>query len=43
MADPETKFTTLYLGYSSNLSPTAIKQRYPDSLFVGLALLKDNK
>jgi len=43
MAEPETRFTTLYLGYSSNLSTTTMRQRCPDSLFVALALLKDYK
>jgi gamma-glutamylcyclotransferase len=43
MAEFEKRFTTLYLGYSSNLSPVTMKQRYPDSLFVGIALLKDYK
>lgn len=43
MADNETKFTALYLGYSSNLSPTTMKQRCPDSLFVGIAILKGYK
>jgi hypothetical protein len=43
MADLETRFTTLYLGYSSNLSPFTMKQRCQDSLFVGIALLKDCK
>lgn len=32
-------FTTVYFGYGSNLSPRTMKQRCPDSLFIGLALL----
>jgi gamma-glutamylcyclotransferase len=43
IANLETRFTTLYLGYSSNLSPVTMKQRCPDSIFVGIALLKDYK
>ncbi|KAG4437957.1 hypothetical protein IFR05_006538 [Cadophora sp. M221] len=43
MADPEREFTSLYFGYSSNLSPMTMKQRCPGSLYVGLAILKDYK
>lgn len=39
--DPEFKrFTCVYFGYGSNLSPRTMKQRCPDSLFIGLAVLK---
>jgi gamma-glutamylcyclotransferase len=41
MTGLEKRFTTLYLDYSSNLSPINMKQRCPDSFFVGIALLKD--
>jgi gamma-glutamylcyclotransferase len=43
MAELEKQFTTLYLGYSPNLSPVTMKQRCLGSLFVGTALLKDYK
>ena len=33
-------FTCVYFGYGSNLSPRTMKQRCPDSLFIGLAVLK---
>lgn len=33
------RFTCLYFGYASNLSPVTMKQRCPDSLYVGLARL----
>lgn len=35
------RFSELYFGYASNLAPTALKGRCPDSLFCGLALLKN--
>lgn len=35
----ESKFSCIYFGYGSNLSPVSMKQRCPDSLFVGLAVL----
>ena len=40
-ADPkyEPEFSTVYFGYGSNLSPTTMKQRCPDSLFIGLGTL----
>lgn len=38
-ADLSRRFTELYFGYASNLSPTAMKGRCPDSLFCGLARL----
>jgi gamma-glutamylcyclotransferase len=41
--DPERQFTTLYFGYSSNLSPITISERCPGSLYIGLALLQDYK
>ena len=34
------RFTCVYFGYGSNLSPRTMKQRCPDSLFIGLAVLK---
>ncbi|EXJ66218.1 uncharacterized protein A1O5_10834 [Cladophialophora psammophila CBS 110553] len=34
-------FSCIYFGYGSNLSPRTMKQRCPDSLFIGLAELKD--
>ena len=37
--DATRRFSELYFGYASNLSPKAIKGRCPDSLFVGLARL----
>lgn len=36
----EARFSCLYFGYASNLSPRTLKQRCPDSLFVGLAVLR---
>ena len=39
----EKRFSCLYLGYASNLSPRTMKQRCPDSLYVGLARLDDWK
>lgn len=36
-------FSCVYFGYGSNLSPRTMKQRCPDSLFIGLAELKDWK
>jgi gamma-glutamylcyclotransferase len=39
--DAESKrFTCIYFGYGSNLSPRTMKQRCPDSLFIGLAVVK---
>ncbi|EME45918.1 hypothetical protein DOTSEDRAFT_168118 [Dothistroma septosporum NZE10] len=38
--DTSQRFSELYFGYASNLSPEAIKGRCPDSLFCGLAVLK---
>ncbi|KAI1623172.1 hypothetical protein EDD37DRAFT_610485 [Exophiala viscosa] len=38
-----TGFSCVYFGYGSNLSPRTMKQRCPDSLFIGLAELKDWK
>ncbi|KAJ9603350.1 hypothetical protein H2200_012128 [Cladophialophora chaetospira] len=38
-----TDFSCVYFGYGSNLSPRTMKQRCPDSLFIGLAELKDWK
>lgn len=32
-------FTTLYFGYASDLACQTMKQRYPDSLYIGLARL----
>ncbi len=37
---PATRFSCLYFGYGSNLSPRTMKQRCPDSLFTGLAVVK---
>lgn len=34
-------YNTVYFGYGSNLSPRTMKQRCPDSLFIGLAKLPD--
>lgn len=34
-----TQYSCIYFGYGSNLSPRSMKQRCPDSLFVGLAVL----
>jgi len=39
--ESEAEFSALYFGYGSNLSPRTLKQRCPDSLFVGLARLDD--
>ena len=39
VVDPSRRFSVLYFGYSSNLSPTTLKGRCPDSLFCGLARL----
>lgn len=36
---PETRYSCIYFGYGSNLSMRSMKQRCPDSLFVGLAVL----
>ncbi|KIW87123.1 uncharacterized protein Z519_12234 [Cladophialophora bantiana CBS 173.52] len=36
-------FSCICFGYGSNLSPRTMKQRCPDSLFIGLAELKDWK
>jgi gamma-glutamylcyclotransferase len=38
-----TDFSCVYFGYGSNLSPRTMKQRCPDSLFIGMAVLKDWK
>ena len=38
-----TDFSCVYFGYGSNLSARTMKQRCPDSLFIGLAELKDWK
>lgn len=35
--DTSRRFSELYFGYASNLSPLAMKGRCPDSLFCGLA------
>lgn len=37
--DTTRRFSALYFGYASNLSPSVLKGRCPDSLFCGLALL----
>ncbi|KAF2098909.1 hypothetical protein NA57DRAFT_56545 [Rhizodiscina lignyota] len=37
--DSSRRFSALYFGYASNLSPSAMKGRCPDSLFCGLARL----
>lgn len=37
--DTSRRFSELYFGYASNLSPKAMKGRCPDSLFCGLARL----
>lgn len=37
------EISCVYFGYGSNLSPRTMKQRCPDSLFIGLAELKDWK
>lgn len=37
--DVSRRFSELYFGYASNLSPGAMKGRCPDSLFCGLARL----
>ena len=37
------RYTALYFGYASNLSPVTLKQRCPDSLFVSLGVLKGHK
>lgn len=42
-ASSATDFSCVYFGYGSNLSPRTMKQRCPDSLFIGLAQLKDWK
>jgi len=34
------RYTCLYFGYASNLSPRTMKQRCPDSLFISLARLQ---
>ena len=34
-------YSTVYFGYGSNLSPRTMKQRCPDSLFIGLGKLDD--
>lgn len=41
--DISRRFSALYFGYSSNLSPDVLKGRCPDSLFCGLTRLKDWK
>lgn len=41
--DTTRRFSELYLGYASNLSPEAMKGRCPDSLFCGLARLDNWK
>ncbi|KAL2394768.1 hypothetical protein ABEF93_004823 [Exophiala dermatitidis] len=38
-----TDFSCVYFGYGSNLSPRTMKQRCPDSLYIGMAELKDWK
>ena len=40
MTDSSQRYSELYFGYASNLSPQAIKGRCPDSLFCGLGVLK---
>ena len=42
-ASSMTDFSCVYFGYGSNLSARTMKQRCPDSLFIGLAELKDWK
>ena len=37
----EARFSAVYFGYGSNLSARTLKQRCPDSLFIGLARLDD--
>lgn len=37
------RFSTIYFGYASNLSPRTMKQRCPDSAYAGLAVLRDWK
>lgn len=37
--DTSKRFSVLYFGYASNLSPTTMAGRCPDSLFCGLAKL----
>jgi len=37
----EPDYSTVYFGYGSNLSPRTMKQRCPDSLFIGLGKLHD--
>ena len=39
--EAEARFSVVYFGYGSNLSPRTLKQRCPDSLFIGLARLED--
>ncbi len=39
--ESEADFSAVYFGYGSNLSPRTLKQRCPDSLFIGLARLSD--
>jgi gamma-glutamylcyclotransferase len=39
--EAEAEFSAVYFGYGSNLSPRTLKQRCPDSLFIGLARLDD--
>ena len=39
--ETEAKISVVYFGYGSNLSPRTLKQRCPDSLFIGLARLDD--
>ncbi|EMD00888.1 hypothetical protein BAUCODRAFT_61477 [Baudoinia panamericana UAMH 10762] len=41
--DTSRRFSELYFGYASNLSPAAMKGRCPDSLFCGLARLENWK
>ncbi|KAK3673219.1 hypothetical protein LTR78_006764 [Recurvomyces mirabilis] len=39
--DTSRRFSALYFGYASNLSPKAMSGRCPDSIFCGLARLED--
>ena len=39
--DTSKRFSELYFGFASNLSPSAMKGRCPDSVFCGLARLDD--
>ena len=40
-AEEATRYSCLYFGYASNLSPRTLKQRCPESAYAGLAILKD--